>query len=118
MLLDGVCPGGEFDPQFLALRSQPQGHDAFILRPGFTTDEALCLQGADGLANCSLGKVELPGDLADPAKLHVVVEQIDEELGLDRAKVVLLSLLPEQETEGLREPLEDSDDLAVYVRML
>jgi hypothetical protein len=81
-------------------------------------DQTLLLQGANGVTHRSLSKVELLGDLADPAKLDVVVEQMDEELGLDRAQVALACLLPEQETKDLRESLESSDNLAVYVPVL
>src|SRR5919202_4733514 len=101
MLLDNVRPGREFNRKFLPPRGQPQRDDALVPWPRVSADQLLLLQGAHGITHRGPGEVELLGDLADPAKLDVVVEKIDEELGLDRAQVVLICLLPKQKTENL-----------------
>ena len=85
MLLDDIIPGRKLGRQLLPRRGKAQRDDAPVFRPGVSLDQALLLQGTDGVANRGPGEAELLGQPADPPKLDVVEEQVDEELGLDRA---------------------------------
>src|SRR3712207_569443 len=118
MLLDGVRPTRELGRHQFAPCTQPEGHHTSVLRPELPADEALRLQRSDGVAHRGLGEAELPGKLADPAELDVMMEQVDEELGPYRAQAILLRPLTKQDPEGLAEPLERGDDLGVHAPVL
>src|SRR5215208_4634339 len=96
MFLEDVRPGRQLGRQLLPRRGQAQRDDALVLRPGLASDQGLFLQRSHGIAHRGSGQVELLGEPAYPAKLYIVEEQVNEKLGLDRAQVMLLRLLPKQ----------------------
>src|SRR5918995_626575 len=104
--------------QFLSVRGQTQGHDAPVLGPLFSLEESFGLQRRDGVADGGLGEAEFPGELAHTPELYVVMEQVDQELGLYGAEVVPARLFPESHAEDLREPFERGDYSGVYVLVL
>src|ERR671916_212923 len=118
MFFDDVRPSRELGRQLLPRRGQAQRDDALILRPGLALNQGLFLQGTHGIAHRGPSQVKLLGEPAYPAKLYVAEEQVNEELGLDRAQVVLLCLFPKQNTKDPSESLQRGDDLAVHVPML